>query len=287
MRRPTFVVVDDELAGGKRARRACRRGEDARHAGAHLWEGFAVPSPLRPSVALRYDVVRRTIDRYEARPARILEIGCGLGGISLKLAEHGQYVGLEPDETSFAVAHERLEGCPGAEVRNERFEDLPAGEVFDLVCAFEVLEHLADDRAVLGAWASRVAPGGLLMVTVPGYQKHFSAYDEYVGHYRRYEPEGLEQLFVSVGLSEVSVTNYGFPLNHLVELVHTQIARRRRSHGTDPGDTMEEKTAASGRVLSVPDPMVSALTFAATPFRISQRMFPHRGLGLLAVGRAR
>jgi SAM-dependent methyltransferase len=241
-------------------------------------------APLRPSVSLRYDAVVRALRSFHTEPRTVLEIGCGQGGLASKLARHAAYVGLEPDPSSYSVARDRLRALPRADLRNERFEDLEGGRSFDLVCAFEVLEHLPDDQAALERWSTRVAPGGLLMVTVPGYQDHFSEYDEYVGHYRRYEPAQLEELFRSVGLDDVKVMHYGFPLNSIVEEAHKLIVRRRRAHESSE-QTMEDKTAASGRVLTIPDPVVAMATFAASPFRLIQRLFPHRGLGLLAVGR--
>lgn len=243
-------------------------------------------APLRPSVSLRYDAVKRCLDGAGCAPGRILEIGCGQGGLATKLAEIGDYVGLEPDATSFRIARERLRTSGAGEVRNARFEDLSASDSFDLVCAFEVLEHMPDDHATLTEWKTRVAAGGLLMVSVPGYQQRFSKYDEYVGHYRRYEPEQLAELLRAIGLEDVRVVNYGFPFSYVVEFVNLQIARRRMSKRAD-GQNMEERTAASGRVLSVPDPVVSIATTLVWPFRFVQRRFPKRGPGLLAFGRVR
>jgi SAM-dependent methyltransferase len=243
-----------------------------------------VAPPLRPNGALRYDAVRRGLQLANCKPRSILEIGCGVGALATKLAELGDYVGLEPDEASFELARARLDGSRAAEIRNARFEDLDQSERFDLVCAFEVLEHMENDVAELTAWTSRVAPNGLLMVSVPAYQRRFSAYDEYVGHYRRYEPAQLAALLREVGLEDVRVMNWGFPFSYAVEYANLRIVRRQLSKRAGHG-SMHERTAASGRFRTVPDAVGSIATAFVWPFRFAQRRFPTRGPGLLAFGR--
>jgi 2-polyprenyl-3-methyl-5-hydroxy-6-metoxy-1,4-benzoquinol methylase len=91
---------------------------------------------------MRYDVVRRMLP---PSGGRLLEVGAGLGSVGALLAERFEYVGLEPDPTSFATARERV-GTRGR-VLNSTVEQLESSEMFDVLCAFEVLEHLEDDLA--------------------------------------------------------------------------------------------------------------------------------------------
>ena len=88
----------------------------------------------------------------------MLEIGAGLGSFGALLAARFDYVGLEPDRESYAVALERV-GDEGL-VLNKSEEQFESSERFDLVCAFEVLEHMEDDRAVLDGWLRHLRPGG-------------------------------------------------------------------------------------------------------------------------------
>ena len=147
--------------------------------------------PLSPMATLRWSVVARIL--AQLAPKRVLEVGCGQGGFGARIAALpgvGHYVGVEPDETSWAVAHERITPL-GGEVRLGTSDLLGADEHFDLVCAFEVIEHIEDDRAALASWAAHLVPGGTVLVSVPAGPERFGPMDALVGHYRRYTPAQL------------------------------------------------------------------------------------------------
>ncbi len=72
-------------------------------------------------------------------------------------------------------------------LRDQRFET----GLFDLVGAFEVLEHVPDDADFLAEIARITRPGGHLILTVPMGMKNFCSFDRYMGHVRRYEPDEL------------------------------------------------------------------------------------------------
>ena len=121
------------------------------------------------------------------RPRRtVLEIGCGQGAFGARLALRAEYLGVEPDATSFALAKKRIESAGGL-VRNVTSDAIGSDRLFDMVCAFEVLEHLKDDRAAATRGAPG-APGGHLMISMPAWQHRFNSWDNLVGHYRRYSP---------------------------------------------------------------------------------------------------
>ncbi len=73
---------------------------------------------------------------------------------------------------------------------------------FDLVCAFDVVEHVADDLAVFRELSRVLKPGGTLVFSVPLHPSVWTEFDAMVGHFRRYEPELL--------LSRI--TEHGFTL---------------------------------------------------------------------------
>ena len=102
--------------------------------------------PLSLHAWLRYDAIDRLIP---AGVRTVLEIGAGQGAVGALLAERYDYVGLEPDAASHAVAARRV---GKGEVLALGLEDYEPREPFDLVCAFEVLEHLDDDRAAVASW---------------------------------------------------------------------------------------------------------------------------------------
>jgi SAM-dependent methyltransferase len=59
---------------------------------------------------------------------------------------------------------------------------------FDLICALDILEHVVDDDVALSELARVAAPGADLLLSVPLHPSAWTAFDEFVGHYRRYEP---------------------------------------------------------------------------------------------------
>lgn len=74
-----------------------------------------------------------------------------------------------------------------------RVRDAPA-ERFPVVTALDVLEHVEDDDAFLAQLAERLAPGAILLATVPAHPRLFSGHDRMLGHHRRYRPRALREL---------------------------------------------------------------------------------------------
>jgi len=86
---------------------------------------------------------------------------------------------------------ERLNARGGFAVPGE-IGALPFGDQeFDLVCAFDVIEHVEDDRRVFGEVSRVLKDGGLLILSVPLHREMWTEFDDWVGHARRYEPPDL------------------------------------------------------------------------------------------------
>jgi SAM-dependent methyltransferase len=188
--------------------------------------------PLSPNASLRYDVIRRLLP---AGPAAVLEVGCGMGGVGARLAQRYRYVGLEPDPISYQVAARRIAAAGGTgEVRNTDLAGLRGDELFDLVCAFEVLEHIEDDETALKEWVARLKPGGQLLLSTPAYQDRFGPADTMAGHFRRYDPELMADRLAGAGLVDQRIV-LGMPLGYLLEAARNAIAGAgqagRRRHG--------------------------------------------------------
>jgi len=239
-------------------------------------------APLAPNSWMRYDLVQRMLP---GGVTDVLEVGCGQGAFGARLAQRYHYLGVEPDPTSFAVAQRRVEAVGDrGEVRNALAADLGDAQ-FDLVCAFEVLEHIEDDKAALTEWAARLRPGGWLMISVPAHQRRFAPWDELVGHFRRYDPPVLAELLASCGFGDIQVRQYGFPLGYALEAVRNRIAARRLTTEA-AGSSVEERTAGSARQLQPDEGLrAAAIRYGIIPFKVAQRSFPDRGTGLVALAR--
>ena len=234
--------------------------------------------PLPPNAALRWHLVHEHL--LSIAPSSILECGAGQGSVGARLASKATYVGVEPDETSRATAGARLPSSARLLGSLSELDD----DTFDLVCAFEVLEHIEDDRAALKEWVERVTPGGHVLVSVPADPERFAPADELAGHFRRYSTDDLAALFESAGLSTISIEHYGFPLGLALEAGRNTIARRRLAREPVPSD-VASRTAGSGRHLQPPDWSGRVIWWATAPFRHVQRRYPDRGPGLVGLAR--
>jgi SAM-dependent methyltransferase len=81
--------------------------------------------------------------------------------------------------------------------------------VFDLVCAFDIVEHVDDEDAILSELARVAAPNAALLLSVPLHPARWSAFDEMVGHCRRYEPTRLLAKLAEHGFSVERSAAYG------------------------------------------------------------------------------
>lgn len=123
---------------------------------------------------------------------RILNIGAATGRTSQWLTRYGAVCSLEYDSECCSLTRAAL----GLDVVQGSIMNLPwADESFDVACAFDVLEHVADDALAVAEMIRVVRPGGLLFVTVPSCRFLWSEHDEINHHFRRYSLAELRYLF--------------------------------------------------------------------------------------------
>jgi SAM-dependent methyltransferase len=157
-------------------------------------------------------------------PGIAFDVGAAGGGNTRVLRQHGW--------RAAAVEY----GADGAQVAVER--GLPtlradatllplASESADLVMAFDVLEHLADDDACASEVLRVLRPSGTFLVAVPADPRLWSAHDEAVDHVRRYTRETLSSLLLRSGFEIASMTSWMVLLRPVVAL------RRKAATGSD------------------------------------------------------
>jgi SAM-dependent methyltransferase len=135
-------------------------------------------------------LIRRAVD---PRPgAELLEIGCGTGHNLTMLSAFGAVSALEVDPEARKVAEKRL-GRPVLSAPLPELAGVPEGH-FDVIGAFDVVEHIEDDQAAIAAIARRLKPGGKFIATVPAHQWMWSAHDVVNHHHRRYSLKGFRNL---------------------------------------------------------------------------------------------
>jgi glycosyltransferase involved in cell wall biosynthesis len=237
-------------------------------------------APLTIMARLREPFISSFVARTS--PQTVLEVGAGQGAMGTRLARHATYVGLEPDTSSGSIARERLSTHANADFRLGGIEQLRPDESFDMICAFEVLEHIEDDVSALRAWSQHLRTDGHLLVSFPAHQGRFGPSDRAVGHFRRYDTPDIGELFSSAGLEVVEQRAYGAIGGHALEWFRNLVLSRRDggSHEHDARDT-HEKTAASGRLFQ-PSSRVGGLATAliALPLRLLQTPFSRSSFGV-------
>jgi SAM-dependent methyltransferase len=80
---------------------------------------------------------------------------------------------------------------------------------FDLVCAFDIVEHVEDDDACFSELARLAKPGSIMLLSVPLHPSRWSRFDDIVGHYRRYDPLLLAEKLQRCGFVIERSTPFG------------------------------------------------------------------------------
>ena len=159
-------------------------------------------------------------------PVRLLDVGSSGGSVTQALMELGPVTACDMDLGSVAAACQR----PGLSLVVGRAEELPFEDhSFDLVTAFDVIEHIDDDVQALHEIARVVRPGGGVAIAVPAYQWMWGQQDEVNDHKRRYTRRLLRQRLEAAGLHPERMTSFNsflFPAIAAVRLVRRLDPRR-------------------------------------------------------------
>lgn len=154
----------------------------------------------------RRRIIREVLKKHllPRNERRVLDVGCGTGGMFKMLGEFGRVEGAEASDDARARAAQKF---PGTTVHACVLPDgLPDGR-WDLVTAFDVVEHLDEPIAALRAMRDHLVFDGQLVVTVPAFQFLWSRHDEVNHHKRRYSRLQLVSQLAAAGL-RVTYSSY-------------------------------------------------------------------------------
>ena len=116
----------------------------------------------------------------------------------------------------------------GGHVHVGNFETFPISETpFDLICLFDIIEHIPDDQAIFSKVNRLLEDGGTLVFSVPLFAQAWTPFDTLVGHFRRYEPHDLLALIDQHEFEVQCSTAYGMqPASPLLSQLGTWFLRR-------------------------------------------------------------
>lgn len=157
----------------------------------------------------RNRLITGLLDRYFPAAETVMELGCGTGFVLAAIAGMKPWrrvVGSELHPAGLGIARARL--GDRAEFAQLDARAIPASEAFDVIGAFDVLEHIADDAAVLAAMYGAVRAGGGILLAVPQHPWLWSADDEAAMHVRRYRRGELERKASDAGFRLLFSASY-------------------------------------------------------------------------------
>lgn len=160
----------------------------------------------------RRDIISQVLNiNFKGRKnLNILDVGCGTGSNIKLLKKFGRVLGLEPEKSM-------AEYCQKNELKvvNCTIEDYQKSREFNLITAFDVLEHIKDDRQIIQKFASLLNKDGYFLITMPAKKLLWTRHDAVCHHYRRYEAPDIKNL-VQDDFKVVYISYYNFFLFPLI-----------------------------------------------------------------------
>jgi SAM-dependent methyltransferase len=156
----------------------------------------------------RNQLIIAMLRRYFPRAATFLEIGCGTGFVLRGIRQaipRLTIAGSEIFSEGLAYAQKRL---PDVGFFQMDARSIPYSSALDVIGAFDVLEHIDEDEAVLRQMHDAVRPGGGIILTVPQHQFLWSVTDEFSHHLRRYSRAEVVEKIERAGFRPVHVTSF-------------------------------------------------------------------------------
>ena len=156
----------------------------------------------------RNKLINLAIKTYFSNIHNFLEVGCGTGfvlsGINRAFPKLDLY-GSEALAYGLEFASNRV---PKATLFQMDARKIPFKEEFEVIGAFDMLEHVLEDKVVLQQMYRAIKPGGGLILTVPQHKFLWSTVDELSHHFRRYSSQELKTKVESCGFKIIRMTSF-------------------------------------------------------------------------------
>lgn len=147
-------------------------------------------------------------NKYFKQAKNFLEIGCGTGFVLSGIENefpHLNVYGSEIFTNGLNFASQRLKQ---AQIFQMDARKIPFKNEFDVIGAFDVIEHIQEDDQVLEQMFNATKSDGGIMITVPQHRWLWSQADEYAHHVRRYTAKELKNKVAAAGFKVVKMTSF-------------------------------------------------------------------------------
>lgn len=172
------------------------------------------------------------LQSYYKEASSLLEVGCGTGFVLSGIQQAFPDMTLSGSEIfteGLAFAKQRL---PGVSLFQMDARCIPFQEEFDVIGAFDVLEHIEEDEVVLSQMFQATRPGGGILLSVPQHRFLWSRVDEQAFHKRRYERQELVAKVERAGFTLVRATSFVSLL--LPVMIFSRMKRQLMQANFDP-----------------------------------------------------
>ncbi|MGA7986601.1 MAG: class I SAM-dependent methyltransferase [Burkholderiales bacterium] len=206
----------------------------------------------------RVELIIWALGHHFAHARSVLEIGCGTGHVMAAIARADptlRIAGSEAHSAGLAFAARR---APAAELLQMDARQIPYRDEFDVVGAFDVIEHIREDAQVLREMFAACRPGGGIVLTVPQHEWLWSYRDEFARHQRRYRRKDLLAKIAGAGFERPWTTSF---VTLLLPTMAASRARQRLPEGFDPSRELRVGRVANrvlGAVMAAERRMIAA-----------------------------
>jgi len=208
-----------------------------------------------PRYLMRLECIQRLLEGCHHDVKHFLEIGPGLGDVSAHLLQRYPDSRGEIVEFSDAAAihlKQRFSASGRISVLTHNLLEESRQASFDLILAFEVLEHIEHDLMALERIHAALAPGGFFLMSVPAFMKKWETSDDWAGHFRRYEKDELQENLERSGFEIKSIWSYGFPITTLLHPLRQVYYCRQLKHAQPQDKAEASKQSGITRALHAP-----------------------------------
>jgi SAM-dependent methyltransferase len=184
----------------------------------------------------RNDLIAWAVTSYAPDAKRFLEIGCGTGFVLGRIRAtlpSAELWGSEIFSAGLAIAAERV---PSARFIQMDARTIPFRDQFDVIGAFDVMEHIDEDEAVLAEVHDALRPAGVLILTVPQHPALWSPQDVHAGHVRRYTAASLRHKVEAAGFEIVRSASF---VSILLPMMFASRLRMRQATDDPDFDAIE------------------------------------------------